>query len=70
MKDDRPSSLMPPLDAPDAEWPTLEDVMQSYLTRALERSGGRKGRAAEILGVDRRTVNRMLARRDKSGQEG
>jgi DNA-binding NtrC family response regulator len=70
MKDDRPRSLMPPVDSPDAEWPTLEEVMQSYLTRALERSGGRKGRAAEILGVDRRTVNRMLARRSKSGQDG
>lgn len=61
---------MPPVDAPDAEWPTLEELMQSYLTRAMERSGGRKGRAAEILGVDRRTVNRMLARRGAPGQEG
>jgi DNA-binding NtrC family response regulator len=43
---------------------TLDAVKQWYLARVLADVGGNKQRAAEILGVDRRTLYRMLARGD------
>ena len=33
-----------------------------YIDRVLSRTGGNKTRAAEVLGIDRRTLNRMFAR--------
>jgi len=41
---------------------TLEAVKQWYVAKILAEAGGNKQRAAEILGVDRRTLYRMLAR--------
>jgi two-component system response regulator AtoC len=43
---------------------TLEAVKRWYVRRVLEDAGGNKRRAAEILGVDRRTLYRLLARDD------
>ncbi len=43
-------------------WPTLEMLSRRYIDRALERTRGNKTRAAELLGIDRRTLNRILAR--------
>ncbi|APR84870.1 Hypothetical protein A7982_10219 [Minicystis rosea] len=57
-----PPALAPALDAPDAEWPTLDVLRLRYLHRAIEHMGGNKTRAAELLGIDRRTLNRILAR--------
>jgi Fis family transcriptional regulator len=44
------------------DWPTLDVLRLRYIARAIERSGGNKTRAAEILGIDRRTLNRILSR--------
>ncbi len=44
------------------DWPTLDVLRLRYIARALERTGGNKTRAADLLGIDRRTLNRMLAR--------
>jgi DNA-binding NtrC family response regulator len=41
---------------------SLDDVKHWYVRRVLEGEGGNKQRAAEILGVDRRTLYRLLAR--------
>jgi DNA-binding protein Fis len=41
---------------------TLEELKQWYVSKVLEDSGGNKVRAAEILGVDRGTLYRMLKR--------
>ena len=41
---------------------TLEEVKRWYVTRILEETGGNKLRAAEILGIDRRTLYRTLER--------
>ncbi len=44
------------------DWPTVQILERRYIDRVLSRTGGNKTRAAEILGIDRRTLNRMFAR--------
>jgi DNA-binding NtrC family response regulator len=44
------------------DWPTLSILERRYIDRVLSRMGGNKTRAAEMLGIDRRTLNRMFAR--------
>jgi two-component system response regulator AtoC len=44
------------------DWPTLGVLDRRYIDRVLSRTGGNKTRAAEMLGIDRRTLNRMFAR--------
>jgi DNA-binding NtrC family response regulator len=44
------------------DWPTLSVLERRYIDRVLSRTGGNKTRAAEVLGIDRRTLNRMFAR--------
>jgi two-component system, NtrC family, response regulator AtoC len=41
---------------------TLEEVKRWYVNTVLEESGGNKLRAAELLGIDRRTLYRILER--------
>jgi DNA-binding NtrC family response regulator len=45
-----------------ADWPTMEELQRRYLQLTLARSGGNRSRAASALGLDRRTVQRMLAK--------
>jgi DNA-binding NtrC family response regulator len=42
--------------------PTIDDIERRYLLRVLEATGGNRTRAAEILGINRRTLYRMAAR--------
>jgi DNA-binding protein Fis len=42
--------------------PTLEVLRLRYIAYVLERHEGNKTRAADVLGIDRRTLNRILAR--------
>jgi two-component system response regulator AtoC len=44
------------------DWPSLAVLDRRYIDRVLSRTGGNKTRAAEMLGIDRRTLNRMFAR--------
>ncbi len=44
------------------DWPTLDVLRLRYIARVLEKNGGNKTRAADMLGIDRRTLNRILAR--------
>ena len=46
----------------DDDWPTLAVLSRRYIDRALEHTHGNKTRAADLLGIDRRTLNRILAR--------
>jgi len=44
------------------DWPTLAALSRRYIDRVLVYTGGNKTRAADVLGIDRRTLNRMFAR--------
>jgi DNA-binding NtrC family response regulator len=48
----------------ETEWPTLEEIEKRYVTRVLEHTGGNKQAAARLLGVDRKTIERMMKRYD------
>ena len=47
---------------PDGDLPTLEQLESSYLLRVLGAVGGNKSRAAQVMGVDRKTLYRMIDR--------
>jgi DNA-binding NtrC family response regulator len=65
LPDDLPPDLVPP-EPPTPGLPqrrlTLEELKQWYLGQVLDETGGNKARAAEILGIDRKTLYRMLDR--------
>ena len=54
---------------PDGELPTLEQLEANYLLRVLSAVGGNKSRAAQILGVDRKTLYRMIDRQAVDASE-
>ncbi len=41
---------------------TLDELERAYIRRVLDRTGGDKSRAAELLGIDRATLYRKLER--------
>src|SRR5262249_8548854 len=43
---------------------TLADVKRWYVQKVLDEAGGNKVRAAEVLGINRRTLYRILERQD------
>ncbi len=47
---------------PEGELPTLDQLESSYLVRVLGAVGGNKSRAAQVMGVDRKTLYRMIDR--------
>ncbi|MEZ4391773.1 MAG: sigma-54 dependent transcriptional regulator [Polyangiales bacterium] len=59
------------LDALLEREPSLRDLERAYIRRVLEKTGGNKGRAAKILGLDRRTLYRKAAElKDDEGDSG
>jgi DNA-binding NtrC family response regulator len=42
--------------------PAIDELERRYLLYILEIAGGNRTRAAEILGIDRRTLYRMIER--------
>jgi DNA-binding NtrC family response regulator len=56
------SAPPPELAALEADWPTLQELDLRYLRLALVHTHNNKTKAAEVLGIDRRTVSRLLAR--------
>ena len=63
--DDLPAHLQgEPGQAPRLPTPrmTLEQVKRWYVSKVLEETGGNKLRAAEVLGIDRSTLYRILER--------
>lgn len=45
-----------------ADLPSLDELERRYLLHALEASGNNKSRAAEIMGINRKTLTRMIER--------
>ena len=64
------SSARSPLSALFEDLPALDELERRYLLYVLEVAGGNRTRAAEILGIDRRTLYRMIERHavDSNGQ--
>lgn len=54
-----PTPLLPCSDDPEG-MPSLESVQRNYIHQVLHATGGNKRRAAEILGITRRTLYRWL----------
>jgi transcriptional regulator with GAF, ATPase, and Fis domain len=60
------SSITPPPPGPLppdpllADHPKLDELNRRYAERVLRESGGNKTRAAEALGIDRKTLSRLL----------
>jgi DNA-binding NtrC family response regulator len=55
----------PPLDPILADRPTLDELTRRYADRVLRELGGNKTRAAEALGIDRKTLSRLLGRSEE-----
>jgi len=56
-------AILPPQPAPDplaADRPTLDELNRRYAERVLKELGGNKTRAAEALGIDRKTLSRLV----------
>jgi two-component system response regulator AtoC len=49
-----------PVDLAGPERPTLEELGRRYARQVLGETGGNKSRAADILGIDRKTLYRIL----------
>ena len=64
------TALRSPLPALFEDLPTLDEIERRYLLHVLKTVNGNRTRAAEILGVDRRTLYRMAERFgiDKDGE--
>ena len=52
----------PPEPGESGEWVTLSEVEGQYVRRVLEHTRGNKQAAARLLGVDRKTLQRMIQR--------
>jgi DNA-binding NtrC family response regulator len=62
---DKVRGARPPLPiAGGQERPTLAEVERRYAAQVLGETGGNKTRAAEILGIDRKTLYRILGEKD------
>ena len=48
------------------DWPTIDELNRRYIDMVLNKTGGRKEKAAQILGINRRT----LYRREKEASTG
>lgn len=52
-----------------AQWPTLETLQQDYVREVMQAVNGNKRRAAQVLGINRRTLYRWLAAGEYGGEK-
>ena len=50
----------------EEDWPSLSELEGRYVARVLAHTGGNKQAAARLLGVDRKTLQRMLQRHNQA----
>ena len=53
----------------EEDWPSLSELEGRYVARVLAHTRGNKQAAARVLGVDRKTLQRMLKRHNQSGED-
>jgi ActR/RegA family two-component response regulator len=63
-----PTVVSPTETAIDTDWPTLDELSLRYLHRVIAHAKGNKTKAAAVLGIDRRTVSRILAKVQRDGK--
>lgn len=51
-----------------SDWPTIDELNRRYIDLVLEKTGGRKEKAAQILGINRRTLYRREKEGDSKGE--
>jgi DNA-binding NtrC family response regulator len=56
------SNLLPENELTSNKLPTLDEIAARYVSLVLEKTEGNKQAAARILGIDRKTLSRILAR--------
>jgi DNA-binding NtrC family response regulator len=59
-----PTSVNDPSSSLVADRPTMEELERRYLKLVLTEVNGNRRRAARVLGVNRRTIQRLIARYD------
>ena len=59
------TATLPAIAGVTQERPTLAELEQRYAAQVLQETGGNKTRAAEILGIDRKTLYRLLGDAEK-----
>jgi len=55
--------IRPPATGGTGELPTLDEMVERYVAQVLRQTGGNRTSAARILGISRRTLQRMEERR-------
>lgn len=55
-------SIEDPMRSLAADWPSLDELQRRYLALALEKNHGNRQHTAELLGITRRTIQRLIAR--------
>jgi len=56
------AGMIESLQALAADWPTMEDLQRRYLQLALDKVKGNRRQAASLLGMNRRTIQRLIAK--------
>jgi DNA-binding NtrC family response regulator len=51
-----------PLRSLASDWPSLDELQRRYLALTLEKNHGNRQHTAELLGITRRTIQRLIAR--------
>jgi DNA-binding NtrC family response regulator len=50
------------------DWPSLDELQRRYLALALGKTGGNRQHTADLLGITRRTIQRLIARYNLNAQ--
>jgi two-component system, NtrC family, response regulator AtoC len=57
-----PPSTEDPMRNLAVDWPSMDELQRRYLALALEKNHGNRQHTADLLGITRRTIQRLIAR--------